>query len=243
MEIRDRSFALDQVPRHWHGGRRAVTAFFDNLSIFFPAGERFFIASVAAQRKLVKDAELQQLVREFTQQEAYHTREHVRYNRMLAENGYPVAEMETRVERILRRVARRAPPLAQLAVTCALEHFTALMAQSILTDPRTLDGAHPEMAALWRWHATEEDEHRAVAFDVYRAAGGTRRRRNLVMVGATIIFWAKVLEQQVRLMRENGILSSPREWAALLHFLFVRPGTLRKLIPPYLGYYRRGFHP
>src|SRR5437879_4996173 len=102
MEIRDRSFALGDVPPHWHGGRRAVTAFFDNLSIFFPAGERFFIASVAAHRSCVSDEKLQQLVREFTQQEAFHTREHLRYNQMLRDHGYPAAEMEARVERLLQ---------------------------------------------------------------------------------------------------------------------------------------------
>src|SRR5262249_45339242 len=73
MEIRDRIFAIEQAPRHWHGGRRAVSTFFDNLSIFFPAGERFFIASVAGLRHRVRDEKLQILVREFTQQEANHT--------------------------------------------------------------------------------------------------------------------------------------------------------------------------
>jgi uncharacterized protein len=243
MEIRDRSFAFDEVPPHWHGGRRAVTAFFDNLSIFFPAGERFFIASVAAHRRHVRDEKLQQLVREFTQQEAFHTREHLRYNAMLREQGYPVGEMERRVERILSDFAGRAFPRQQLAATAALEHFTALLARGVLEDPDALDGAHPEMAALWRWHATEEFEHRAVPFDVYLAAGGHWLERSYVMLVASIIFWVKVFEQQIRFMRADGILASPREWASLLKFLWIKPGPLRRLILPYLGYYRRGFHP
>jgi predicted metal-dependent hydrolase len=242
MEIRDRSFALDEVPRKWHAGGRAVTAFFDNLSIFFPAGERFFIASVAAQRRRVSDPGLQQLMREFIQQEAFHTREHLRYNRRLRELGYPVDAMEGRVERLLALVSRR-PARSQLAATCALEHFTALLARGILEDPEALRGAHPEMAALWRWHATEEHEHRAVAFDVYRAAGGTWLERSLVMLSTTLVFWGKVLEQQLRMMRADGIVSSPREWLSLGHFLMVRPGPLRRLVLPYLAYYRRSFHP
>jgi predicted metal-dependent hydrolase len=243
MEIRERSFALDDIPRHWHGGRRAVTSFFDNLSIFFPAGERFFIASVRAHRFHVRDEELQQLVREFTQQEAFHTREHVRYNHMLREKGYPIGDMEARVERILRRVTRRTPRRWQLAATCALEHFTALLARGILSDDSAFEGAHPEMAALWRWHATEEHEHRAVAFDVYTAAGGHWLERDFVMILVTLVFWSKVLEQQLRFMKRDGILDSLREWLDLAAFLWVRPGPLRRLIVPYLGYYRRGFHP
>jgi len=243
MEIRDLSFASGEAPRHWHGQGRAVSVFFDNLSIFFPAGERFFIASVKAHRQHVRDETLERLVREFTAQEANHTREHLRYNHAIGAHGRPVEEMNARVERILRRVARRAPLRWQLAVTCALEHFTALLAKMILGDPKNLEGAHPEMAALWRWHALEEWEHRAVAFDVYLAAGGHALERDFVMFMATLIFWGKVLEQQLRLMRADRILSSPREWLSLMKFLFVKPGSLRKLIPPYLGYYRREFHP
>jgi predicted metal-dependent hydrolase len=238
MEIRDRTFERE-VPRQWHARGRAVTAFFDNLSIFFPAGERFFIASVNRFRQFGDPT----AVREFTQQEANHTREHLRYNQRLLSEGFPVDEMEARVERILKRVSRRAPASAQLAVTCALEHFTALLAQMLLEESAPLEEAHPEMAALWRWHATEEWEHRAVAFDVYQASGGTWLERTWTMIGATVIFWAKVIEQQLRFMRAEKILFNPREWASLLNFLFLRPGPLRKLIPPYLGYYRRGFHP
>src|SRR4029077_2358080 len=113
-------------------------------------------------------APLAEAVRAFYQQEGYHSREHVRYNEVVAAQGYPVAEMDARVGRLLRLVRRRAPKRRQLAATCALEHFTALMAHLFLSDARLLDGAHPAMAALWRWHAAEENEHKAVAFDVYQ---------------------------------------------------------------------------
>jgi predicted metal-dependent hydrolase len=153
-EIRDLRFqTLTDVPRHWHGGRRSVTSYFDGLSIFFPLGERFFLASVRAKAKHVKDPALAEAVRAFCGQEGVHGREHERYNAHLAARGYPAAEMEARVGRLLSLVSRRLPMRTQLAATCALEHFTALMGQMILADPRTLDGAHPTMAALWRWHA------------------------------------------------------------------------------------------
>jgi predicted metal-dependent hydrolase len=244
LEVRNLRFDVDaDIPRYWHAENRSVTAFFNNLSVFFPPGERFFIASVKAHREHVDDARLRAEVRSFCAQEGVHSREHVRYNRMLEAQGYPVVAMERRVERLLAFVTRRSTKRRQLAVTCALEHFTALMAHSLLSKPDLLAGAHPVMAALWRWHAAEENEHKAVAFDVYRAAGGTYPERCAVMIGSTLVFWAKVVEQQLRLMRCDRTLFSLREWRALYSFLFVAPGGLRNLLGPYFAYFRPSFHP
>jgi hypothetical protein len=244
IEVRNLRFETDErIPRYWHGGRRAVTLFYDTLSIFFPDGERFFIASVKAHRDRVSDPRLLDEVKAFIGQEGIHTREHIRYNEMLRAQGYPIEAMEKRVERILRRVSRRLPPRWRLAVTCNLEHFTALMGHFILRDPRLLEGAHPQMAALWRWHAAEENEHKAVAFDVYLAAGGNWFERCFLMISTTIIFWVLVIEFQARLMHANGILFSIREWASLVDYLFFRPGGMFNLFLHYLDYYRPGFHP
>jgi predicted metal-dependent hydrolase len=117
------------------------------------------------------------------------------------------------------------------------------MADGVLGDPRMLEGADPTMAALWRWHSAEENEHKAVAFDVYVASGGNYAERVVVMVLATIIFWAKVVEHQVRLMAVDGSLFSLREWLSLAKFMFVEPGFLTSLVPSYLAYYKPGFHP
>jgi len=99
------------------------------------------------------------------------------------------------------------------------------------------------MAALWRWHAAEENEHASVAFDVFRAIGGSYGLRVRAMVAVTLVFWGKVIEQQVRMMRADGTLYSAEEWGALAHQLFGRRGFLAKLAKPYLAYYRRSFHP
>jgi len=244
LKIRNLRFDTSAaIPRAWHGGRRSVTTFFDNLSVFFPEGERFFIASVKAQEARVTSPALREAMRAFCGQEGIHSREHVRYNEMLAARGYPIAAMERRVGWLLRRAARRLPRRRQLAVTCALEHFTALMGQLVLREPGILEGADPTMAALWRWHSIEENEHKSVAFDVFRAAGGTYSERVSVMIMVSIIFWGKVLEQQARMMSVDGTALSVREWAALVGFLFVEPGGMGGVARHYLDYFRPGFHP
>jgi hypothetical protein len=40
---------------------------------------------------------------------------------------------------------------------------------------------HEEVKNLFLWHALEESEHKAVAFDVYKAVGGTERMRVITM--------------------------------------------------------------
>ncbi len=243
-EIRNIRFDLGaRIPRHWHGGRRSVTTFFDNLSVFFPAGERFFIATVHAYEGRIQDERLRAAMRAFCGQEGIHSREHVRYNEMLTAEGYPVPKMEKRVVARLRRASRRLPKRSQLAVTCALEHFTALLGQLVLADPRILEGADPTMAALWRWHAAEENEHKAVAFDVFQAVGGTYRERTTVMALVTVIFWIRVLEHQARMMDVDGTLWSPTEWAKLASFLFVEPGGMGSVMRLYFEYFRPDFHP
>jgi predicted metal-dependent hydrolase len=244
FEVRPRRFEIDaSVPRYWHGGRRSITTFFDNLSAFFPGGERFFIQSVRAHEKYVTDERLAAEVRAFCGQEGAHSREHARYNAWLVERGCPVDARERLAASELQTVSERLPKRMGLAVTCALEHFTALMGLALLEDPRVLEGAHPVMADLWRWHAAEESEHKAVAYDVYLAAGGTYVERTIVMIVVSILFWLEVMVHQVRLTRADGTLWRLREWAALLGFLFVRPGGMRAVFRRYVHYFRPGFHP
>ena len=59
------------------------------------------------------------------------------------------------------------PPIVNLMATIALEHYTAMMAAVMLKDPKMYEGAEAEWAALWKWHAIEEIEHKGVAYDTW----------------------------------------------------------------------------
>ena len=243
FEVRARRFAVREAPRHWHGGRRSVTSFLDALSTTFPPGERFFMRAVQRFRKSVTDPKLRADMAAFAAQEGAHNRVHEQYNEARTAHGYPADKLEAGVDRLLARVEKIAPPRLKLAATAALEHFTATLGETMLRDPRMLEGADPAMAALWRWHALEESEHKSVAFDVFLAADGTYGERMLALALAAVILSAKMLQFQAILMKTDGTRGSLAEWRALGRFLFLEPGMLRPQFFAILDYMRPGFHP
>jgi predicted metal-dependent hydrolase len=233
--------------RDWNAGGAHVSQFFNTLSIFFPAGERFFIDSVRNYRDRIVDPELQKAVTAFIGQEAMHGREHIEYNDALVASGAPADAMECLVIRLLRFARRTLPRADQLAVTVALEHFTAILADVLLREPKLLEGAEPRFAALWRWHALEETEHKAVAFDVYQAVlgrgSGAYVRRCVALAALTVIFWSLVIPFHLIIVARDGGLFDLKGWWSLFRYHWTSPGALRRIIPAYFDWYRPGFHP
>ncbi|HYW02424.1 MAG TPA: metal-dependent hydrolase [Gammaproteobacteria bacterium] len=247
IQRRDLHFNIDSsLPRYWHSGDPWISHFFNGLSVMFPDGERFFIDSVRHYRDRIEDPKLLEQVRGFIGQEAMHGREHQEYNETLQALGLRVDVLEARLRKLLKFVRENAPHQEQLAATCALEHFTAIMADVALRNPEVFENVHPVYQALWRWHSIEETEHKAVAFDVYKAMFPGRKgylRRVSTMASTTIMFLWRILRHHVHLLRQDGQLRNLRSFARCFRFLWIRPGFLRKMIPAYFAYYRPGFHP
>ena len=244
---RDRRFGRTRkAPRHWLNGDPIATAFFNALSITFPRGEAFFIDSVRAFRDGTPER-LGQEIAAFIRQEVIHSREHLAFNRQVSDQGYDVAPLDADVTMVLD-LANSRPPIVRLAATMALEHFTAILAHELLRNPRYLDGADPELAALWRWHAIEEIEHKGVAHDtwVHATRDWPRRKRwwvqSLLMAIVTRHFLHHRARGMMELLRQDGI-TGVRAWGGLLRYALVRPGLLRRVVIPWLGYFRPGFHP
>jgi predicted metal-dependent hydrolase len=249
LVIRPRNLTFAGVAprsRWWLDGDPVATAFYNALSATFPLGERFFMESVRHFQSAAP-AVLEAQIAAFSTQEATHAREHVFFNAQVAAHGYDLAAMEARTQ-VRIDFARRFPPLAQLGATVALEHFTAVLAHCLLADRRHLRGASDETAAMWRWHAIEEIEHKAVAFDTFMAASlelPSWRRwavRVATMAIATWLLFSGVVGNMADMFTIDKINRSAT-WKRLLGFLAVRPGILRQALPGYLSYFLPGFHP
>ncbi|HEY2429052.1 MAG TPA: metal-dependent hydrolase [Acidimicrobiales bacterium] len=175
--------SLQTVPKHFAAdgdlvGSHVAAA----LSAVFPDGEDFFVRSVRHFRDQITDPALKRQVAGFIGQEAMHGREHRAFNNRLDELGYPTKKVERFTKWGLELRERLLPAKSNLAVTAALEHFTATLAELVLSSEETRNQfGHDEVRNLFVWHALEESEHKAVAFDVYKAVGGSERMRVMTM--------------------------------------------------------------
>ena len=244
---RDRRFGRDApTPRLWHGRRVEATAIYNALSATFPVGEAFFVESVRKFRDGAP-ANLAEEIKSFTTQEVVHSREHDAFNQRAAAAGYDLSQLEAQAEARLA-LTRSRPPIASLAATMALEHFTAILAHQLLADPRHLAGADQETADLWRWHACEEIEHKGVAYDTWLHAtrDWTRWKRWKVKAKLMLIVTRNFLidrtQGALELMRQDGV-TGLRAWTMLLAYLWIRPGMFRKIAGAWMRYFLPGFHP
>ena len=232
----------------WHTPAGPIfTALLNTFSILLPIGERFFIDAVRAHRDLIEDPELQKAVTAFIGQEAMHGREHEDYNDALFARSPIAPKFEAFVLDIFGILKKHTPAHFSLSATIALEHFTALLADSVLTTPELFDGAEAHYANIWRWHAFEETEHKAVAFDVWNNAMGqgvyAYTARSLGLLATTIVFWAFVIPVFLNIVKGEGKLTDRSAWKKAYKYTFGEIGALRKQLGNYFDYFRPGFHP
>jgi predicted metal-dependent hydrolase len=236
-------FAAD-LPRLWNADDAFATHYMNALSLLFPTGEKFFIDAVRAYRDRISDPRLTAEIRAFIGQEGWHRSVHADYNAWLEHCGLPAAELDDRAARKIAFIKSKLPPRGWLAATVCLEHFTAMMAKDLLSNPALTANMHPTMRQVWIWHAMEELEHKAVAFDIYQETGGKYSTRVKAMLFVSVNFAIDTLRNLIALLRAEGKLWSPRVWWRGAGFLFGRsPGVFWRTLPGWFAFFRPSFHP
>lgn len=234
--------------RHWNGGNPAVTHAFNALSFLLPQAEKFFIEvarEVARQINLPKDSALGKEVRGFVAQESAHSALHNQYNEVLRSQGFENV-VHGFIERLQARAHRYLSPVTNLAAVCAYEHYTAILGNFLLATPQAINSASADMALVWGWHAAEETEHKAVCFDLYRAAGGGWLRRVLVFLQVTLDFSYIFIRLYISLLRRDGCLRPSQLTKTIRQstaFFFGASGVAWHLLWHGLRYFSPRFHP
>lgn len=231
---------------HWLGGDPVGTAVMNSLSLTFPDGERLFMDAVRAYRKRL-DGKLAQDAKDFIAQEAIHSREHVMLNKMIDRSRYPVGRIEARIREKIA-FARSAGPMRMLMATICLEHFTAMLADMFAVHDDMFARTEPSIRDMWRWHAMEETEHKAVAYDVFLVAtkdwNGFQRwfRRSLAMVLISYNFTRNIGEYASWMLEADGYCPEEAR-KAVREFLWKKPGFFARGGHIWITWFKPGFHP
>jgi predicted metal-dependent hydrolase len=245
--VRDQRFCRGHTPaRWWHSNDPVATAWYNSVSASLPRGEAFFIDTLKRFRDRLPP-KLAAEVRSFVKQEINHTREHVSFNRLTQAHGYDVESIGEGID-VMLSLAKDAPIEVNLAITVALEHFAAEISHQLVSDPRYMAGADPEVADLWRWHNVEEIEHKGLVFDVWLHA--TREwtpwkrysTRALVALKITRRYFGNRIRDAIGLMMQDGIGRRRAKWLLYRH-LWLSPGMMRRMFFDWARILLPGFHP
>lgn len=245
IEIKPRPVNLEfpaSVSRFWYDNSPIKSHLFDALSTTLPVGEDLFIFTVRQIRDQITDPQLQKQISAFIGQEAFHSREHAKYNNLMRQWGYDIDKMDRSMNRVTRVLRNRLAPLQALAVTVSCEHLTAILAAAALRGD-VLANADPHVKSLWLWHAAEEIEHKSVAWNAYHEIGGSYRTRVIWMNLAITLFSVRISARILHMLRKDGLLFSWKTWREGLNFIFGKGGFLSLLAKDFKDFYRRDFHP
>lgn len=259
--VRRMNFNFDSVPEYWMNGSAGLTHFMTALSALFPAGEQFFIDSVRAVRQhhsIANNEELQKEISAFIGQEAMHTQEHIGFNASAQKYGHDVARLDQITDRIIQRTRKIfsilgkpigiTQEMVDLTATTALEHFTATLASQLLVNPHIQALMTDEtMKTMWLWHAIEENEHKAVAYDVFEGVFGKGFKAYALRTGSLVTAMATLFTVQsyfvFRLLKEDQQLNSKSLKDIYTYGYSPSKGVITGMGKEMLVYFRPNFHP
>lgn len=204
LPVRRPPLDLGEVPQRWLNNSILASTISDAVNLLFPHGERFFVRSVKRFESQVKSPELLAQLRGFYGQEGSHAREHERYFDILRGQGHDLEKFLKAFNKSIRAMENATPDTWNLAATAAAEHFTAIMAEHAIVEG-TLDGAHPAMRELLLWHAAEEIEHKAVAFDVLQEVDPRYSTRVIGLFVSTMVLGLWWTRATALLLKQRGV--------------------------------------
>lgn len=240
------------VPRDWFAWSKTLSTILNLFSFIIPEHERFFIRTVRKYKAQGESAEDQALLRAFMQQEAIHYQLHEEFNETRRAYGMHVDRDLDTIRQVFAGIERRYSQRVRLGMTAFMEHVTAVSAHIALGKNSPLPYMHPSMRALWEWHALEEIEHKAVAFDLFKRAGGGYLLRVYSALLAVLIDARlfRVLGRRARADHETARAAGEPRGALSDEQLAIRRDVyrlerrnVRRAFWAALRYFLPGFHP
>jgi len=177
IQARKVDFDVSKAPLHWIPGHPVASNVIGLLNVVLPVAERWFVETYNEALPLVKDPRLAEDMRGFIGQEATHAdvHEQVLQNLMVA-RGVDPQPILRQLDYVFAQVLspstsddprRRLNHLCdRLWLIAAIEHYTAVLGDFALNSAWDDYDADPTLVDVFRWHGSEEVEHRNVAHEV-----------------------------------------------------------------------------
>lgn len=219
------------------------SAFIGGLSSAFPAGEREFLDSVRNYRDQITNPDLIKQVKGFIGQEGHHSHQHKMVNNELDRLGYNTDKVDQALKKVIDRRVKKLSNKWRLALTVAAEHVTAIMGEYVINHPEFLEGMEQPFKDLLLWHAVEEVEHKAVAFDVYMECEGDIKFLHKATRISTRLLHFRLTRHMFILAFNTKHWSNWKDFKQTMIWMFGKKGMWRALRKPYKEYFTEGFHP
>lgn len=230
--------------KYWFDNDPIKTLHANTLTSSIPYGERFFVISVIPYLKKIKDKNLKKATLQFIRQEINHSKIHYRLYYQTVKPFYPKLRIKNCFyQKIFFILAFLLGGKGRLAIVAAMEHFTAVSGAYYLQNPTLLLGMGNQISQIWRWHFTEELEHRALAFDIFHFTG---RNYLLRVVGywlAAFFLLTGFISTFFHMVSYDKLYQKRSFYRNSYQFFFGKSGLIRQLWRPYLSYLKPGFHP
>jgi uncharacterized protein len=254
MKVRRVKFDFESsMPVHYLGNNIFSTHFVNSFHIIFPEGERFFIRSLQKVVPDIADKDLLKDIKNFSGQEGTHAHQHMLLWKVLTKQGFSVDEYASfyrtfcydGIEKIIYKIyGKTYGAKVSVAITAALEHYTSMLAEVVFEHQDNWASLPDEMKHLLFWHAAEEIEHKAVAFDVLRYIDNDYLLRATGMIIATtLLFGFTVAGMGMFLYQDKH-----KEWSNIPSDFVEFAQTIghpafKKFVEQWYKFFDKDFHP
>lgn len=237
LTVRRVAFSFpDDIDPAWNPRLPEFSFAADSVSLLMPYAEPYFVRSVRSALPGL-DGPLRTETERYLRQEVGHHRQHRRFNDLMAVRYPALRRLERWMERAYGWLGRTRSQRFNLAFAASSETIAFSLARWTETHVRELfDGGDAVVGTLFLWHLAEEVEHKSVAFDVYAAMDGSRKRAALAMaVSFSLLAWFTVLGTLTMLVISRRVFS-PLAWIRLLRWAVslaftVLPDMAASLLP------------
>lgn len=172
LKVRKVEIDFSDAKLHWNPQWPEYSQLLNGFSSTFPTLEPYFIKAVQRVKKQAPP-EMQKQLDLFISQEARHYKQHEKFNKLLYEAGYDLKPVIDQLGVGLDRRLKEKSVKWNLAYTDGFETFGPMLSYFFFEEaPDLMQGWDEPTVYLWMWHLSEEFEHRAVCYNLYKELYG-----------------------------------------------------------------------